>query len=75
MPFAALFAGNFLPDVESGVREELRLATYPLTLGIGRKLFGPDTRLDFTTVDSILSSTGVVDDLPPQRSLSDRAIL
>jgi dihydrofolate reductase len=39
--------------------DELRLATYPLTLGIGRKLFGPDTRLDFTAVDSILSSTGV----------------
>lgn len=39
--------------------DELRLATYPLTLGIGKKLFGPDTRLDFTAVDSALSSTGV----------------
>ena len=39
--------------------DELRLATYPLTLGIGKKLFGPDTRLDFTAVNSTLSSTGV----------------
>jgi dihydrofolate reductase len=39
--------------------DELRLATYPLTLGVGKKLFAPDTRLDFTAVDSTLSSTGV----------------
>ena len=40
--------------------DELRLAVYPVTLGVGKKLFGPDTRLDFEAVDSTLSGTGVV---------------
>jgi len=39
--------------------DELRLAIYPLTLGVGKKLFGPDTRLDFTATDSTLTGTGV----------------
>jgi len=40
--------------------DELRLAVYPITLGVGKKLFGPDTRLDFEAVDSTLSGSGVV---------------
>ena len=39
--------------------DELRLAIYPLTLGVGKKLFGPDTRLDFTATESTLTGTGV----------------
>jgi dihydrofolate reductase len=39
--------------------DELRLATYPVTLGVGKRLYPADTRLDFELVGVTTAPTGV----------------
>jgi len=40
--------------------DALRLAVYPVTLGVGKRLFPDDTRLDFDLVDQVQAPTGVM---------------
>jgi dihydrofolate reductase len=40
--------------------DELRLAAYPVILGVGKKLFAPDIRLDFEVAASRCTETGVI---------------
>lgn len=40
--------------------DELRLAVYPVMLGIGKTIYGANTRLNFEVANSTTTSTGVV---------------
>jgi dihydrofolate reductase len=46
--------------LQADLVDELRLAIYPLTLGVGKRLFPTDTRLNFAATQSSTSSTGVL---------------
>ena len=45
--------------LEAGLVDELRLATYPLVLGIGKRLFPLGVRLDFELAEAATTRTGV----------------
>jgi dihydrofolate reductase len=46
--------------LEADLVDELRLEIYPLTLGVGKRLFSTGTRLDFQVADSKQTSKGVM---------------
>jgi dihydrofolate reductase len=46
--------------LEAGLVDELRLAIYPLTLGVGKRLFPDGSRLDFEPASVTTTATGVL---------------
>jgi dihydrofolate reductase len=46
--------------LEADLVDELRLATYPVILGVGKRLFPLGVRLDFELDETTTTRTGVV---------------
>jgi dihydrofolate reductase len=59
--FTILGSGVLISSLtERDLVDEYLLSIYPLVLGTGRRLFGPDQRVPFEMTDSVVTTTGVI---------------